>query len=208
MAVASSGLPVSTTLSPTNRYRSLQRLLLVAFFLLACAPRSWSDSGVRGVLASKDDAYVAYGSSLKEWSIGSRGVQVRVGFSKSGALSLLKIWNPEANRDWGITADVEVGVTLAGEAMTLQEAGTRTRFLQAAAVPTDTGVALNLVFEHRELHTVITRVYAAYPGSPTIETWTRIDQPGGLNPVEVSDMAGWQLKVPGGRVPGGDGLRG
>ena len=198
----------STTLTSLIRHRSLFRLLLASFLLIACASQSWAQSRVVGVLAYKDDAYVAYDAAQKLWSVGSRGMQVQVGFSKSGTLSLLKIWNPDANRDWGISADAEVGVTINGEALTLQDAGTRTRFLQAAALETDTGVSLNLVFEHRELHTVITRVYAAYPGSPTIETWTRIDQPGGLKPVEVSDMAGWQLTMPVARVRWVNGLRG
>src|SRR5215510_14601336 len=136
MADASSGLPVSTT-TLFNTRSSLNRLLLAAFLLLACGSRSWGDSRIVGILAYKDDAYVAYDAGLKQWTIGSRGMQVQIGFSKTGALSLVKVWNPDANRDWGMSADTEVGLTLSDEALTLQEAGTRTRFLQAAARETD-----------------------------------------------------------------------
>src|SRR6185436_5598672 len=110
MADTSSGLPVSTTtLSSINTRSSLNRLLLIVILLLACGSRSWGDSRIVGVLAYKDDAYVAYDGGLKQWTIGSRGRQVQIGFSKTGALSLLKVWNPEANRDWGMSAETEVG---------------------------------------------------------------------------------------------------
>src|SRR5262249_15009392 len=144
MPVASSVLPDSTTLPPTHRFRRLARSFVAVIALLSCATAARAQGRIAGVLAFNEDAYISYDSGLKQWSVGTRAMQLQIGFSKSGALTLLKFWNPDINRDWSISAEPEVGVTLAGEALTLQEAGTRTRFLQATAITTETGVALNL----------------------------------------------------------------
>src|SRR5262249_54068293 len=90
----------------------------------------------------------------------------------------------------------------------LQEAGTRTRFVTATAQETSTGVLLMLSFEHRERHSIINRIFAVYPGSPTVEVWTRIDQPAGTAPVTVSEMGGWQLSMPATHLRWINGLRG
>ena len=85
MPTASSRLPASTTtLQSLNRHRTLLRPILTAAILVACASLAWADRLV-GVLAYKDDAYVAYDAGLKQWSVGSRGMQVQIGFSRSGA---------------------------------------------------------------------------------------------------------------------------
>src|SRR5262249_24521422 len=53
----------------------------------------------------------------------------------------------------------------------------------------------------------ITRSYAAYPGSPTIETWTRVENIG-TAPVGVRDMIGWRFTMPLGTVRWLGGLKG
>lgn len=208
MAVASV-LPDSITLSANSRHRSLGRLIVAALLLFTFARLARADnSRVVGVIAFHGDAYVAQDGGGKQWAVGTRGLQVKIGFSASGTLSLQRVWNPDNDNGWGISADSEVGVTLNGERVLLQDTGTRVRFLQAVAVETDNGVNLNLIFEHRELHAVITRTYATYPGSPTIEMWTRVDTPGGARPIEVSSMEGWQLTMPASHVRWINGLRG
>ena len=46
--------------------------------------------------------------------------------------------------------------------------------VSATGQSTDNGVTLTFTFESRSQRLLISRVYACYPGSPTIETWTRV----------------------------------
>src|SRR5258706_9172436 len=124
-------------LAANSRLRRLGRLITAALLLLTIArPARADNSRVIGVVASHGDAYVAQDGGGKQWSVGTKGLQVKIGFSAAGTLSLQKIWNPEADRNWDISADTEVGVTLNGERVLLQDAGTRVRFLQAVPVET------------------------------------------------------------------------
>jgi hypothetical protein len=53
----------------------------------------------------------------------------------------------------------------------------------------------------------VTRAYAAYPGSPTFETWTYVEAPPGESTVRVSQMIGWQLTLPNAPLKWVSGLR-
>src|SRR5205814_10114913 len=61
-------------------------------------------------------------------------------------------------------------------------------------------------FEHRAQRLQISRAYAVYAGSPTVETWTRVTTTG--DGVTLSDLVGWQMTMPLGRVRWLGGLRG
>ena len=75
------------------------------------------------------------------------------------------------------------------------------------AEATDHGVTLTFTFEHRAQRLLFTRVYACYPGSPTIETWTRIASTGG-DGTALTDLVAWQMTMPLGNVRWLGGLRG
>ncbi len=75
------------------------------------------------------------------------------------------------------------------------------------AEATDHGVTLTFTFEHRAQRLLITRVFACYPGSPTIETWTRIASTGG-DGTALTELVAWSLTMPLGNVRWLGGLRG
>jgi alpha-galactosidase len=62
-------------------------------------------------------------------------------------------------------------------------------------------------FEHRAQRLNFTRVFACYPGSPTIETWTRIASTGG-DGTALTELVAWSLTMPLGNVRWLGGLRG
>src|SRR5262249_8462495 len=113
--------------------------------------------------------------------------------------------NPTTERTWSISAEPDVTITLGDEKLTLGNAGSLS-LSATTAQTTDTGVRLDFVFEHRSQRLRITRSYAAYPGSPTIEAWTQVENVGGA-PVQASELVGWQFTMPLGRVRWLGGLR-
>jgi alpha-galactosidase len=160
------------------------------------------------VLASRDDAYVARDAAAREWAVGSNGLELVVGFGSNGQLAIKRLWHPDDGRLSSVAADVEVEVTLGDENLKLQESGTTVAFLRADAVETESGVRLNLTFEHRASHALITRSYAAYPGTPTFETWMNVEMPPGPSALAVSKLTGWRLTMAPGVVRWLNGLRG
>ena len=81
-------------------------------------------------------------------------------------------------------------------------------FTGAGGSATAAGVLLVFTFEHRNPRLRITRSYAAYPGSPTIETWTRLEAPDAAVPLALTNLIGWQLTMPAATMKWVGGLRG
>ena len=174
--------------------------------LVFTPPPAFAQSQI--TLASRDDAYVMRDTAAREWTIGSDGLELVVGFGANGKLAIKRLWHPGDGSVSSIAADVEVGVTLGNEDLSLQETGTTISFLRADAEETGNGVRLNLTFEHRSTHALITRSYAAYPGTPTFETWMHVEVPPGPSSLAVSRLAGWRLTMAPATVRWLNGLRG
>lgn len=162
----------------------------------------------QAVLAARDDAYVKRDGAAREWTIGSDGLELAIGFGSNGKLAIKRLWHPENGRVSSISADVEVGVTLGDQDLVLEESGTNISFLRADAEDTGSGVRLNLTFEHRATRALITRTYAAYPGTPTFETWIHVEVPSGRPSLAVSKLTGWRLTMAPAVVRWINGLRG
>jgi alpha-galactosidase len=193
-------------LSDISRHRSPSRLLFAALYLSIWTAPAWALDPE--TLASHEDAYVRHDATAQEWSIGSRGLELVVGFSDKSTLELRRVWNPRSGRVSTVSRNPDVSVTLGGQELSLQKIGERVSFLRASAEETGDGVRLGLTFEDRVLHAIVTRLYAAYPGTPTIETWTRVDVPASVPPVQVSTMVAWQLAMGSASVRWVNGLRG
>jgi alpha-galactosidase len=155
-------------------------------------------------VASNGDAFIAHQAGSEAWSIGSGGFELVVGFGAAGVLTMQRMSNLATGRAWNIT-QADVTLTLGGNRFTLASSGPIT-FDGASAESTDHGVQLTFTFESRSPRVRIERVYASFPGTPTIETWTRVVSMGGA--VSVSDLIGWEMTVPLGRVKWLNGLRG
>ena len=160
------------------------------------------------ILASHEDAYVVRDTATREWAMGSAGLELVIGFNAEGTLALRRLWYPATGRVSGVGADVEIGLTIGGENVALQESGKAVGFLRATADETGTGVRLSLTFEHRASHALLTRSYAMYPGSPTIETWTHVEVPSTPAAVAIANLVGWRLTMPPGNVKWVNGMRG
>lgn len=178
--------------------------LAVAAALVAVAAAASAASGP--IVAARGDAFIAHAGGSDSWHIGGANLELTIGFNASRALVPLTLVNPATGRIWDIAAAPDVSITVTGERITLGGAGALT-FISAGTQTTANGVQLDFVFEHRAQRARITRSYAAYPDSPTIETWTRVENTGGA-PLEVRELIGAQFTMPLGRVRWLAGLRG
>jgi alpha-galactosidase len=158
------------------------------------------------IVVSRDDAFISHQNGSDVWSIGSGEFEAVIGFDASRTLVLQRLLNPAAGRAWEITPAADVTLTAGGERLALTSSGA-VSFLSADAQATAHGVKLSFTFEHRAQRLLLTRVYTCYPGSPTIETWTRITSTGGEG-TSVTDLVGWQMTMPVGHVRWLGGLRG
>jgi alpha-galactosidase len=158
------------------------------------------------LVASRGDAFVAHQDGSDLWSIGSADLELIVGLDASRALTLQRLFNPVTGRAWEIAPGADVSLTAGGERIALTSGGA-VSFVSASAQSTDNGVTLTFTFESRSQRLLISRIYACYPGSPTIETWTRMSSTGG-DSTAVTDLMGFQMTMPLGRVRWLGGLRG
>jgi len=181
------------------------RLLFSLAALAICVSPARADARPP-VVAAVADAFIAHDSNADLWVIGSSDLEMTVGFDASHALAIQQLLNPVTGRAWDITPGADTAVTLGGETVTLSASGGALSLLSTAAATTNTGVVLTFTFEHHTRGARIQRIYACYPGSPTIETWTRIDASGG--PLDVSNLVAWRLTMPNADVRWLGGLRG
>ena len=158
------------------------------------------------LIAAKGDAFVSHQGGSDVWSIGSTTLELVVGFDSSRTLALQRLSNPVTGRAWNISPAPDFNITAGSERIALTSSGA-VAFLGAAAAVTDHGVTLTFTFEHRAQRLLFARIYACYPGSPTIETWTRISSTGG-DGTALSDLAAWNMTMPLGNVRWLGGLRG
>ncbi len=181
----------------------LRTFVFVCTLVGVCAPPARAAT----IVASHEDAFIAHDSGRDVWSIGSRELELVVGFDPSGTLTLQRLWNPLTGRSLDITPDADVSVTAGGTRFLLSTRNNGLTLLGVDAEETDNGVRLVFTFEHRGLRLRISRAYACYPGSPTIETWTRISGSDAVTDVPLSGMIGWQVTMPAANVTWLGGLR-
>jgi alpha-galactosidase len=172
--------------------------------LLAAATSRAADRAP--IVAARGDAFVAHQSGSDLWSIGGASLELVVGFDASRALTLQRLFNPANGRALDITAAPAFSITAGTERVTLTSSGA-VALVNASAETTEHGVTLTFTFEHRAQRLMFTRVFACYPGSPTIETWARIASSGG-DGTALTDLVAWSLTMPLGNVRWLGGLRG
>ncbi len=182
-------------------------LLLVSVALVAvCAARPLADDPP--LVASHGDAYITHDPTSAVWAIGNGSIQLVVGFDASRNLVVQSLQNPAAGNTLDIDQAPDTSVTIGGDTLLLNQSNDKMTLVSALPEETDNGVRLTFTFQHQTLHSLIKRVYAVYPGSPTIETWTRLEAQANSPPVDISNLVGWQLTMPAGQVRWVDGLRG
>ena len=157
-------------------------------------------------MASRDDAFIAHESSSDLWTIGSTGLELAVGFGADHVLGFQSLSDPVSGKGLNITPGSDQTFTANGTAVQLSSSDPM-KLVSAVPSADDRGVRLVFTFEHTTLHIRVIRSYACYPGSPTIETWTRIE-PLLVAPVSISNAVAWQMTMPVKTVNWLGGLRG
>ena len=66
------------------------------------------------IVASVDDAFIAHEPSSDLWTIGSRGLELAIGFGADHVLSLQRLSNPVSGRTLNITPGADVSLTAGG----------------------------------------------------------------------------------------------
>ena len=183
---------------------SSHAVLILAFALVSTARASFGASAP--IVSASGEAFVAHQNGSDLWYIGSTNLELGVGLNSARLLVPQRLLNPTTERTWDLAAQPDVTITLGDEKLTLGHAGPLTLSATQSSASA-TGVRLDFVFEHREKRLRITRSYAAYSGSPTIETWTTVENLG-TGPVQARELVGWQFTMPLGRVRWLGGLRG
>ncbi len=184
---------------------SSTRAVALAFCLFLCASARAADRPP--IVAQRNDAFIAHQTGTDLWWIGSANLELVVGFDASGALSLQRLSNPTTGRAWDITPAPDVSVSAGTDRITLSASGATT-LVGVDAAASEFGVVLTFTFENRGQHLSLSRVYACYAGSPTVETWTRISTSAGGDGVSLTDLVGWRMTMPLGHVRWLGGLRG
>jgi len=188
------------------RPRSRSWLPLVCLVIaVVCSARPLADDPA--LAASNGDAFVSRDAAGASWTVGNSAIQFSVGFSRSRTLTVESFWSPANGAQLDVDQTADTSITLNGDKLALTQSGTLS-FTGAKASATDAGVQLEFTFEHTTLHTIVRRFYVCYPGTPTIETWTRFEAPAGAPPVAVSDMSAWTFTMPLQPVRWINGLRG
>jgi alpha-galactosidase len=184
----------------------LKRLLISCTLAAALAALARPAAAQPPIVASLDDAFIAHDPSSDLWTIGSAGLELAVGFGADHLLGFQALSDPVSGKTLNITPGADLTLTANGTAVRL---GTSSPMRLVSVQPSadDRGVRLVFTFEHTQLHARFVRGYACYPGSPTIETWTRIE-PLVVAAVAISDPMAWQITMPVNTVRWLGGLRG
>jgi alpha-galactosidase len=151
-----------------------------------------SGAGAASLIATHDDAFVAHDAGSESWSIGSHDLELVLGLDIAGTLAPRRLFNPQTDRSLDITPEPDAALTAGGQPVLLS----RTqgfRLAGVAAQETGSGVMIAFTFVHDTRHLRVVRSYASYPGSPVIETWTRVVSE---TIAPLSDMVGWQMTMP------------
>ena len=162
------------TAAPLKTSPLLNRLLISCVLAAALAGVARPAAAQAPIVASLDDAFIAHEPSSDLWTIGSRGLELAIGFGADRVLSLQRLSDPVSGRMLNITPGADVSLTAGGSHVELTNGGP-TSLVGVQTLADDRGVRLVFTFEHPQLHVRLVRTYACYPGSPTIETWTRIE---------------------------------
>lgn len=172
--------------------------------MLAPAP---AGADVR-LLASASGTSIVQDTATNVWTISSASLALILGLDTHQQLIARRIANPQTGRVLADLAAPDTVLTLNGQSLVLTETPNGFRYDGAAADTWHGGVHLAFTYRHETLQARVVRHYAAYPNSPTIETWTTVQVLTGGAPVVVSHFVGWQLQLPVGTVRWITGLRG
>ena len=165
---------------------------VVSLVVLGATPWTRPAASAAGSSLSRRDASVSRQSTGESWSIGAGGVPLDIGFARDGTLVLKGFGE---NGGDALLEDVtDASIVIDGQEVVLGDreadgvffGGDRSEAYRG-------GVRLSLIFNAPEQHARIVRNFAAYPGTPVVETWFEVERLDGGQPIEASSIAAWRV---------------
>jgi alpha-galactosidase len=170
---------------------TLVAALVVTCLLLSGGVRLRGDEP----LAQSDTAFVTQDEG-GGWTIGNELIHYSLG-RQGATVGVRAIADMVNGLDWHRNADPDSFVTLNGQRIVIGSSATA--FQRASADEWWGGVRLDLTYRIASVPINITRSYAAYPGSSTIETWTTF-QTTGTRSVTLSDLTNFSFTLENGNL--------
>jgi alpha-galactosidase len=186
----------------------------IAAFFAALAPLVPVAAGAVGTgadvhadrVATFQDAFVAHDAASDVWTIGSAAAAVSFAFGAGRQWQLSQITDG-AGRPWAVARDTDTSMTVGATATTLTTIGTGLTFAGVAAEATSNGVILEVDYTRADGSARVRRLYACYPHSPVVETWTRVETTS-TRAIGVADLVTWRATIATGTVRWLNGLQG
>lgn len=174
-------------------------------FLLVCLVAT---EVLGATLAQSGDAVVSGDTNGRSWTVASAVVSMSVGFGADGSLVVQRLAPSQRGPNFIVDPVADSTFLLDGQPRRLaDEAGSGMRFVMATGDAYRSGVVLGLLFSTTGGNPVnITRHYAAFPGSPIIETWMDVERIDGGSST-LAQVESWRLGVPSGVVDWVSGLQ-
>jgi alpha-galactosidase len=177
------------------------RLTVILATIAAALLISFDTLQAGDTLILSGDAFVQ--SDDQGWTIGNPLIRYAIG--GSGEVGVRAIADPSTGRSWEMSEGPDSFISVNGERLLI--GGSRTDLEGADVSEWRGGVRLDVHYRVRSASLVMTRTYAAYPGSPVIETWTSLRQEGSRAST-LSDLNAYALSVPNGTLNWLTGLHG
>jgi hypothetical protein len=180
---------------PGFRFKFIQFGLAAGLFLNASSV-TYADT----VMAQRGDSVITSEGQDTSWTIANGSISYTVGFDDSGRLIARGLRNGALGRTWNPSLQTDTVFELEGRELRLNraEVGGFT-LIRAAATESTSGLELRLVFGNGREGVQATRIYAIYPDTPVVETWTVFEATSARS-VALSQIAGLQLIIDGAQV--------
>jgi alpha-galactosidase len=158
------------------------------------------------IVAENGSAIIAHDEAAGTWSIGAAGATLLMRLGASSDFAILSLTSA-SGQQWTTVTAPDTAITTGGAALPFGSAGAGFVFSSAGGTVDGPRLELDAVYDLRSTGLSITRHYVVTDGTPTFETWTTI-RGSGSSGVIVSDLNGFQLTVPSGRLHWLTGLQG
>jgi alpha-galactosidase len=177
------------------RFKFIQFALAAGLFLNAS-----SATYAGTVMAQRGDCLITSEGQDVSWTIETSAISYTIGFDDNGRLIARGLRNGAVGRTWNPSLQADTVFELDGRELRLNraEVGGFT-LIRATATESTSGLELRLLFGNGRDGVQATRVYAVYPGTPVVETWTVFEATTARS-VALSQIAGLQLIVDGAQV--------
>lgn len=144
---------------------------------------------------ARQDAVVSRAAGGEAWTVGTAGSPLSLAFARDGRLVIRGFAGEEAEE--ALASDVaDAPIVIDGQAIEIgdrEEEGVH--YAGDRLEDYGNGVRLTLTFNAPAVQARILRHFAAYPGSPIVESWFEVERLDPDVPVVASAIAAWRLGV-------------